>query len=186
MSDLKKWISEIPPVTRTLVFGSLVVTLLGSYGFVSPSTIALRWSPIWERFEIWRLVLNFFFHYKLGLRFIVRMFALYRYGSSLENKQFQGRLADLVWMITVGCVSLTVINLYFGFPFLSEGIVMMVIYYWSRKNPSGVITFMLGVRTKSIYLPWIMCSFTLIIERRFPLLELLGMWQARRLVGIFL
>ncbi len=33
-----------------------------------------------------------------------------------------------------------------GLPLLGMGLIMMVIYYWSRKNPNVVVSFMFGLK----------------------------------------
>jgi hypothetical protein len=63
--------------------------------------------------------------------------------------------------------------MYFGYPILSMGLIMMIIYYWSRKNPDGIITFMFGIKFQAVYLPWVLMGFTVLLGG-VPILELFG------------
>lgn len=46
---------------------------------------------------------------------------------------------------------------------LGEGLLSALTYYWSRKNPDLVMSFMFGLQFKAIYLPWV-CA-TLLFRR---------------------
>lgn len=38
------------------------------------------------------------------------------------------------------------------------GLIVSLIYYWSRKNPDVEMSLMFGIRFKSIYFPWVLCA----------------------------
>lgn len=43
-------------------------------------------------------------------------------------------------------------------PILGMGLIVSLIYYWSRKNPDVEMSLMFGIRFKSIYFPWVLCA----------------------------
>ncbi len=41
--------------------------------------------------------------------------------------------------------------------------IMMIIAYWARKNPDGIVRFMFGLQFKAAYLPWVMLAFEILL-----------------------
>ena len=44
---------------------------------------------------------------------------------------------------------------------------MMIIAYWARKNPDGIVRFMFGLQFKAAYLPWVMLAFEILLGALF-------------------
>jgi hypothetical protein len=91
----------------------------------------------------------------------------------LEQTTFYGRTADFIFAILFGCSLLLGLSALFSLPILGMGLIMMIIYIWSRKNPDQQMSFMFGIRFQSFYLPWVLMGFNLLMGG-FPLTELLG------------
>ena len=103
--DPQEWYATMPKVTRFLFTGALVTTLAGNFGLVSPYTLLLNFSAIYNKFEvrgcccsshctalirhhcqqIWRLLTGVFFFGKLGFPFLINLYFLYNYSSQLEK-----------------------------------------------------------------------------------------------------
>ncbi|CAI5950674.1 unnamed protein product [Closterium sp. NIES-64] len=62
----------------------------------------------------------------------------------METSAFAGRTADFLYMLMINTLSLLLIALLIPFKifFLSEPLLLSVIYLWSRENPNGVVNFM--------------------------------------------
>lgn len=56
---------------------------------------------------------------------------------------------------------------------LGEGLLSAIIYFWSRKNPDLVMSFMFGLKFQAIYLPWVLCAFK-VLQGGLPIEELFG------------
>lgn len=97
-----------------------------------------------------------------------------RFGTALESGLFFGRSADYLFMLLFG-VLLFPISFYFSIPLLGSSLIMIMIYYWSRKNPDAEMSFMFGLQFKSRYLPWAMAGFSLIAGGN-PIDDLIGIF----------
>jgi len=174
MADgLEQWWKELPLVTKYLFALSFGLTLAGNFGLVDPYLIILDFPKVFYGFEIWRLITCFFFHGKLGFGFLMHMVFLVKYGQSLEMGTFAGRTADYIFFILFGSVILLVTSYFMNFMILGMSLIMMLIYLWSRKNPNVPMSFMFGIRFQSLYFPWVLCAFSLLMGG-FPLMELVG------------
>ncbi|ELR25279.1 Der1like domain family, member 1, putative [Acanthamoeba castellanii str. Neff] len=167
-SDLERWWKDLPVLTKYLFVGSFGVTLAANFGLLSPYSLVLIWPKIITEFQLWRLVTCFLFHGKLGFPFLIHMLFL-----SLESEIFNGRLSDYVWMQVITCSLLLASTLILPSPILGMGLIVSLIYYWSRKNPDVEMSLMFGIRFKSIYFPWVLCAMSLLMGGS-PLAELCG------------
>ncbi|CAI7830292.1 unnamed protein product [Closterium sp. NIES-54] len=79
-----------------------------------------------------------------------------RYCVQMETSAFAGRTADFLYMLMINTLSLLLIALIIPFKifFLSEPLLLSVIYLWSRENPNGVVNFMGLLSMPAFYLPW--------------------------------
>jgi len=101
------------------------------------------------------------------------MLFLWQYGSGLEKTVFNGRAADFIYMLILGGIVVFIAGVLLAIPFIGMGLIMMLIYYWSKKTPNVTITFLFGIQFPSQYLPWAMCGMTLLLGG-FPIIELIG------------
>eukprot|EP01121_Diplochlamys_sp_Union-15-3_P020395 TRINITY_DN794_c0_g1_i2.p1 TRINITY_DN794_c0_g1~~TRINITY_DN794_c0_g1_i2.p1 ORF type:complete len:238 (-),score=26.76 TRINITY_DN794_c0_g1_i2:55-768(-) len=173
MSDLQTWWNNIPIVTRWLFALSLGLTIAPSFGLISPYLLILDFESIFRKLQLWRLVTNFCFHGKLGLPFLIHMTFLYQYGSFLENTQFAGQTADYLWFLIICGLVLLIPGYLMGASILSISLILAIIYYWSKKNPNMPMSFMFGLRFQSVYFPWVLIVFRVLMGGS-PVMELLG------------
>jgi len=151
------------------------VTLAANFGIIDPSLLILEVGSIFKSFQLWRLVTPFLFHGKLGFPFLIHMMFLVRYGSSLEQTTFAGRQADYIFFLIFGCSILLIIGYLLHFLVMGMSLISMLIYLWSRKNPNMEMSFMFGLRFKSIYFPWVLVGFSVLLGGN-PLPELVGIF----------
>ncbi|CAA2993325.1 derlin-1-like [Olea europaea subsp. europaea] len=79
-----------------------------------------------------------------------------RYGVQLENGPFQRRIADFLWMMIFGALSLLVLSAipFFRSYILGVSLVFMLLYVWSREHPDATINIYSLLSLKAFYLPW--------------------------------
>ena len=171
-SDFVKWWKEQPVVTRTIAAGMVGVTAVHSIGLVSPYKLIFDAAAIYKRFEIWRLFTAPLIH-NLGLSFLINMLTFYRHSSQLEQGDFLGRTADYAWMLLVCLPALWLGSYVLRLSVLTPSFMMVVIYYWSKKYPDQVMSFMFGLRFLGVNLPWVLCAFHVLLGGS-PLPDLLG------------
>eukprot|EP01128_Nolandella_sp_AFSM9_P010420 TRINITY_DN7199_c0_g1_i1.p1 TRINITY_DN7199_c0_g1~~TRINITY_DN7199_c0_g1_i1.p1 ORF type:complete len:246 (+),score=48.95 TRINITY_DN7199_c0_g1_i1:33-740(+) len=173
MAELQEWWNNLPPVTKVLFGGSMVFTLGGNFGLVSPGLLMFMPNEIYSRFEIWRLATTFFFHGKLGIGFLMTMMWIIRYGASLERGVFADDTADMLWFILVVCGLSYIPGYFLPLPMLAKVLVMALIYYWSRKNPDQQMSFLFGIKFKAFYFPWVLIAFRVLLGKN-PVTEVIG------------
>eukprot|EP01127_Copromyxa_protea_P005747 TRINITY_DN15609_c0_g1_i1.p1 TRINITY_DN15609_c0_g1~~TRINITY_DN15609_c0_g1_i1.p1 ORF type:complete len:232 (-),score=42.95 TRINITY_DN15609_c0_g1_i1:38-733(-) len=171
--DLETWWRELPPVTKFLFAGSFSLTLAANFGLVNPMLLLLDMNSIYKRFEIWRLVTAFLFQGSLGFAFLMNLMFLVQYGGSVENQTFGGVTADYLTFILFCSALLLVPGFFVPLPILGTGLILSIIYYWARKNPNVPMTFMFGLRFQSMYFPWVLIGFRILLGG-FPLSEICG------------
>ena len=171
--DLENWWKSLPLVTKYVFLGTMGVTLAVNFGFIPAYQMTLIWGQVFKQFQLWRLVTPFLIH-SLGFPFLISMMFLLKYGSSLEKDVFEGRLSDFIFFITISCSLLLLIGGYFlSAPILAQGLIMVLVYYWSRKNPNATMSLMFGIQFKSVYLPWVLVIMSLLMGK-YPILDVVG------------
>ena len=98
----QEWFYAVPPITRSYVTCAILITALCSLELVSPFSLYFNLNLVFFKFQLWRLVTNFFFFGALGIDFLFHMFFLARYCRLLEEGSFRGRTCDLALMLMFG------------------------------------------------------------------------------------
>lgn len=142
----------------------MLTTVAVQFQILPIPLIALLYQQVFYRFEIWRLITNFFFLGPFSINFGIRLLMIARYGVQLENGPFQRRTADFFWMMIFGSLSLLVLSAipFFESYFLGVSLVFMLLYLWSREFPNANINIYGLVNLKAFYLPWAMLALDVI------------------------
>jgi Derlin-2/3 len=82
----------------------------------------------------------------------------------LEEGDFRDRVANYIWMLLFGIVSISAFATYHAnIHFLGNALTFMMTYVWGRRNPEMKMAF-LGVLTfHAPYLPWVMLTFSALL-----------------------
>merc|ERR1711991_1056366 len=128
-------------VTRFLFVASFAVSLGGVYGVVAASRLLLFWPLVIHKFELWRLVTNFFFH-KVGFPFLMLMMFLYNQSKSLESTEFEGRTSDYIFFLLFNAVLQLVVSYFMRFLVLGRPLVMSIIYHVEPQVPQRANEFL--------------------------------------------
>uniref|UniRef100_A0A7N0RF29 Derlin n=1 Tax=Kalanchoe fedtschenkoi TaxID=63787 RepID=A0A7N0RF29_KALFE len=150
---------------------------------VTPLTLYLHPKLVFGELQLWRLVTNCLYLGNPDFRLFLRLYGIVECCKMLEEKSFRGRSADFFYMMLFGVMVLTGIVLggrivpsvsasFAGIYYLSDSLVIMMVYLWSKYNPSIPIGFILFTCT-SAYLPWVLLGISIFVGAS-PLVELLG------------
>lgn len=176
MSTPLEYYHSLPPVSKLYGVSCLMTTAAYYLQLYDYENIALVYSLVIKKFQVWRLITNFFFLGPFSFPFAFRLIIIAKYGVSLERGPFDKRTADYVWMLFFGALSLLVMAAvpYCWTPFMGSSLVFMIVYIWGREFPNARINIYGVVSLKGFYLPWAMLALDLIFGD--PLMpDILGM-----------
>ncbi|KAA8533897.1 hypothetical protein F0562_031414 [Nyssa sinensis] len=165
MSTPLQYYQSLPPVSKTYAVICLMTSGAFHLELYNVWNIALYYEDVLKRFQVWRLITNFFFIGPFSFTFAFRLLIILRYGVSLERGPFDKRTADYVWMYIFGTLALLVIAAipFLWSPFMGGSLVFMIVYVWGREFPNERINMYGLVQLKGFYLPWFMLGVDLII-----------------------
>ncbi|KAK4841261.1 hypothetical protein QYF36_001787 [Acer negundo] len=175
MSSPGEFYKSLPPISKAYGTLCLAVTVAVQLGILDPGLIALEFGQVFFRFQVWRLITNFFFLGKFSINFGIRLLMIARYGVNLEKGPFGRRTADFLWMMIFGGLSLLPLSAIpiFESYFLGISLVFMLLYVWSREFPNAQINIYGLVALKAFYLPWAMLALDVLFGSS-PVPDFLG------------
>ncbi|XP_012076839.1 derlin-1 isoform X2 [Jatropha curcas] len=161
---MQRYYNSLPPISKVYGTLCLLFTVAIQLGVFDLFHIALIYKLALTRFQVWRLITNFFFLGKFSINFGIRLLMIARYGVQLEKGPFDRRTADFLWMMIFGALSMLVLAAIplFYTPFLGISLVFMLVYVWSREFPNAQINIYGLVTLKAFYLPWAMLALDVI------------------------
>lgn len=156
--DLQQWFRDIPIVTKVLCGFAFFFAFTTSFKIISPGSLVFISDLVRNKFEIWRMFTPFLFCGGFSFQFAMHLMILYenckRYEANPYNTGAGGNSADFIYMIVLSAPVFLTIAHFYNFYILSQSLLYMIIYVWSRREPDAQLNIM-GVRFKAIYLPWI-------------------------------
>ncbi|KAM9097340.1 derlin-3 isoform X3 [Sarcophilus harrisii] len=164
---------QVPAVTRAYTAACVLTTAAVQLELITPFQLYFNPDLIFRKFQVWRLVTNFLFFGPLGFSFFFNLLFLYRYCRMLEEGSFRGRTADFVFMFLFGGVLMTLFGLLASLFFLGQAFTIMLVYVWSRRNPSLRMNFFGLLNFQAPFLPWVLMAFSLLLGNSI-LVDLLG------------
>ncbi|WCJ36439.1 DERLIN-1 [Euphorbia peplus] len=164
MSTPAEYYASLPPVSKAYGVACFMTTAAFYLELYDVWNIALSYEDVIKRFQVWRLLTNFFFLGPFSLPFAFRLLIIAKYGVSLERGPFDKRTADFVWMFFFGAFSLLGMSIVpmLRSPFMGGSLVFMIVYVWGREFPNASISVYGVVSFKGFYLPWVMLALDLI------------------------
>nr|XP_033812943.1 derlin-3 isoform X2 [Geotrypetes seraphini] len=142
---------QIPAVTRTYTTACVLTTAAVQLEFISPFQLYFNPDLIFRKFQALR----------------------YRHCRMLEEGSFRGRTADFVFMFLFGGFLITLFGLFVNLSFLGQAFTIMLVYIWSRRNPTIRMNFFGLLNFQAPFLPWVLTGFTLLLGHSI-LIDLLG------------
>ncbi|KAL3834665.1 hypothetical protein ACJIZ3_009401 [Penstemon smallii] len=165
MSTPLQYYNSIPPVAKTYAVTCLLFTGAYHLELYNVGNIALSYSAIFKRFQVWRLITPFFFLGRFSLPFAMRFLTILLYGVQLERGPYDKRTADLLWMYIFGAISLLVMAIipYFWSPFMGSSLVFVLAYIWGREFPNARVNVHGLFELKGFYIPYYMLVVDLVV-----------------------
>ncbi|XP_023024586.1 derlin 1 [Leptinotarsa decemlineata] len=165
MSDLGDWFRSVPFFTRYWFAGSIVFTLVGRFGLVSPYNLILLYEPL-KKFQVWRLFTSVLYYpiQQAGFHYLINLYFLYNYSRRLEEGAYAGKPADYCFLLIFNWLCCVVLGLIAELPILMDPMILSVLYVWCQLNKDTIVTFWFGTRFKAIYLPWVLLAFNLVLS----------------------
>lgn len=161
----QEWFRELGFVTKFFLVSTLFTGICVSFGIMQGTTFIFYWPNIWNKFELWRLVTPFVFAGSFSFQYAMHLYVLYqnsvRYEENPYNTGARGTSADYLWMIILSMAILCVAGYFFHMTVLSDPIVFVIMYVYSRRNPDNTSN-MYGFKFKTLYLPWIYVAIRLL------------------------
>jgi len=162
----REWLESLPVITRAWFLGSVVSTCLLSFGMVSATRLVWQWELVSRKFEVWRLVTPFLVWGSFSFPFLINMYVLVQYSRNYEAGPYDtgggGSTADYAWMLAMGMAILLALSTFLGVVAPSQGLTYMVMYAWSRRNPTTPVS-LYGFQLQAVYLPWALLLFNMVI-----------------------
>jgi len=153
-------IRKIPPVTRTLVGSTVVVSIPVMLQLVSPYKILFVWKLV-KGGQLWRIPTSFFFG-GTGFGFIFDLVMLYRSSNTLESVWYSRRSADYAWQLTLACTAILGLNIPLNTYVHYRALLSCITYLGSRLNPDAMVSILGLLTVKAIYFPFALLAMDLI------------------------
>ncbi|EIW71044.1 hypothetical protein TREMEDRAFT_59988 [Tremella mesenterica DSM 1558] len=139
MADFSAVYNSVPPVTRTLLLATVIITGPCLLQIIRPVDVAFIWWRITRRWEVWRLVTSFFYGGG-GFPFLYDLFLIYRNSSALERNVYMSNTAEYAWMHVMLATFILIFNIPLEFPFFFRSLLHAQTYLWCRANPTTKVS----------------------------------------------
>lgn len=144
-NGLVQLLSQIPPITRTLLSAIVVLTILNRLTLVPTSLLVFSWYHTFIRLQLWRTFTSFILLPPQAMPALLEMYNIYSRSSQLEMVHFHNRPAvDYLFylMFSTSTIILSVIVLQIENCFiLTSGFVGCLTYTWSIDNSDVKVMF---------------------------------------------
>ncbi len=100
---------KIPPVTRYLIGGVLLVTVPTLLELVAPYAFVLYWPYVTQKREVWRLLTCFLYGGK-GLGFLFALFMLFKNSMDLEQNAYFRSTSRYAWALLMNALLILALN----------------------------------------------------------------------------
>jgi len=137
MSSPQDWFKALPPFTRYYFATALATTIGATLGIITPNWIVLDFPSLFYRFHIWRPITCFIYFGAFGFPFIIQMFILTRYLTSMEQGFPAGPrgTAEMTFFVAFTALCMIAISYFWeNLRFPGPALVFSALYVWSRRN----------------------------------------------------
>uniref|UniRef100_A0A7S1M5I4 Derlin n=1 Tax=Neobodo designis TaxID=312471 RepID=A0A7S1M5I4_NEODS len=162
--DIEGWVHNIPIVTKLYMVGALAISIGLTFDLVSPLSLYLGHTQVWQRGEYWRLLTTFLFFGKIDVGFFFNMHFLYFYSRRLEEHFYFNRTGEFVCLLLTAALTLLGISYFVPMMFLSQPLIMVILYIWARRFPDELLSIYGIFTVTSAYLPFVMCGLAYLIN----------------------
>lgn len=157
---MEEFVGYIPPVTKYIVGGSILVSALCSIHFLEAHDLFFDTHLIIEKHEYWRVVTSFLYFGSFGITTFIHLLILFQNSKMLEVMMFQGKLAEFLYFIMLCCGTLLLLAPSLNLTFLSESLFMCITYLLSKKNREGRFMLIgLPINIPNTFMPYVFLMF---------------------------
>lgn len=173
ISSPQDFFDQLPTITKWWLISAFVTAFLVSFQWIAFQQIVFFWPLIWEKFEVWRLLTTFLFFGKFSFGFLFKLMMLVSFTWGYETDPFPtrmdtgngGRSGDFVFMLFIGMVVFWVVGYFMNFMFLSDPLLNMIIYVWSKRHPDQNVSLLFGMSCRGLYLPYVLGLLNMVIGK---------------------
>ncbi|KAJ1726295.1 hypothetical protein LPJ61_005283 [Coemansia biformis] len=174
-NPLEEWYRQLPVFTRLYTTAVVGLALALQLEWVTAFQLFHSSHNTFGRGQYWRVATTFLFLGGFSLDWMLKIYFIVRYCRDLEEGSYLNRPADFAWTVLLICGVLLALSPYLRTPFLGDLLVMALTYMWSRHYSHLFINFMGLFTTSAAYLPWVLIGFSLVIENRWPMEDVVAM-----------
>jgi len=160
-------VREVPPVTRILCGGSILLHFLIHIQAITKYDVYFNLDLITSKFQIWRIFTNIVYFEDIHIVTFFCILFLYRCSKKLEQQIFKNNIADYLFFLLTGITIMTLYGIYMGFTNLSKPFLTMLLYLWSRYNRNAIFLVLGIFPIKAPYITWF--SMLMNIKRGEPI-----------------
>jgi len=161
MAELREGYFSIPPVTRTLVTATAVVTLPCLLALVSPYQVVFYLPAIRQKLQLWRLITPFFYAGS-GLSALFNVFFLFSTSRNLEDGLYRGRPADLSWALVCMSGGILALNYPLKSMLFFRSLLLALTHFWGQLSPDQPMSLYGFVTIPSKYLSYALLVMDLV------------------------
>jgi len=173
-NQLATWYNGIPQFTRYWFTAAVVLPMSGRLGILDLNNFVLVPQLVWQKFHIWRLF-SCLFVAEPSFNYLMLLYFLYQYCRRLEEADYQGKPADMAYMLMVLFSTTIAVGLVMNMGVLFKVPIIAVIYVWCNLNKDQIVPFYFGLKVPAQYLPWVLCLFSMVVGGS-GMTELLGIF----------
>jgi len=159
-----EWFRSLPFVTQYWFGSTVLCTVAGNMGVISPMKLVYDWSLIKGQFEIWRFFTCFCFAGGFSFPTLILLYICYNFSNLYEtnipfNTGAGGGSADYLWMWLLGAAGMILSQplvskvLPISSYIYTSNMIYMVLYVWSKRHPTAPVS-VWGFPVKGMHLPF--------------------------------
>eukprot|EP00834_Sanchytrium_tribonematis_P003678 NODE_151_length_15465_cov_0.405376.p8 type:complete len:218 gc:universal NODE_151_length_15465_cov_0.405376:10562-11215(+) len=162
----------IPIITKSYLIAVGILFILVQLQVFNQLTIMFKYSYVFKKMQFYRILTSYLYFGSLSIDVLFHLYFMIRYLTSLEQML---NSIEILYMLMIGTSSITLLNCFVDFPFLSFSLSFMIIYVWSRLNASLLFSFFGLFTFYASYYPIILISISFILQNHVPYHDLMGL-----------
>lgn len=166
------FLSNTPRVTRILILAISFISLLVYLGILHPHQLIYSRYHL-PTFQFYRLFTSFLYFGNLSVEVALHILFFFRYSSMLEESC--SKTSDYFYLLCIIFLVLSLLSSIYYIPLLGPALSSTITYIWTRRNPQAVVQIMGFISFYAFYLPFLVPMFTLILEGKISIDELIGL-----------
>ncbi|ODV97484.1 hypothetical protein PACTADRAFT_73223 [Pachysolen tannophilus NRRL Y-2460] len=171
MSELRQFVSQIPPITRILTLTSLSVAGLFSIDIVKPVSLICYWPLVIKKYQFWRLITSFFVCniHDQPMQSLMDLYMIYSYSRGLEENKFIN-IADYIFYYVIVTPLILFTSPWTSALSLQSALLSALTYTWSIANRNQQVNFYF-ITMKAAILPAVSLGFRLLLNGKQDFLQ---------------